>query len=149
MSNSRYYQPEIETMSLEEMQALQSEKLVKQVRHIYDNVPYYRAKMERKGVTPDDIHGIEDLHKLPFITKDDLRDQYPKGFLAVDQSEECIVIGGGVAEALGKSLLPVFEASFRDNLFGLNPEDIEIRLSELGDDAVAVGAAILARESSK
>ena len=64
-------------------------------------------------------------------------------------SPECIVIGGGVAEALGKSLLPVFEASFRDNLFGLNPEDIEIRLSELGDDAVAVGAAILARESSK
>ena len=88
---NRYYQPEIETMSSEDMKKLQSEKLVKQVKHIYDNVPYYRAKMERKGVTPDDIHGIEDLHKLPFITKDDLRDQYPKGFLAVDQSK-CVRI---------------------------------------------------------
>ena len=47
MSNNRYYQPEIETMPLDEMRALQTEKLKKQVRHIYDNVPYYRAKMER------------------------------------------------------------------------------------------------------
>ena len=64
-------------------------------------------------------------------------------------SPECIVIGGGVAEALGESLLPVFEASFRANLFGLRPEDVVIRLSELGDDAVAVGATFLARENSK
>ena len=91
MSNTRYFQSDIETMPLEQMKALQSEKLVKQVRHIYDNVPYYRAKMEKKGITPDDIHGIEDLHKLPFITKDDLRDQYPTGFLAVPQSE-CVRI---------------------------------------------------------
>ena len=91
MSNNRYYQPEIETMSLEEMRALQTEKLKKQVRHIYDNVPYYRAKMERKGVTPEDIQSIDDLHKLPFISKDDLRDQYPTGFLAVPQSE-CVRI---------------------------------------------------------
>ena len=91
MSTNRYYQPEIETMPLEDMRALQSEKLVKQVRHIYDNVPCYRAKMEAKGITPDDIKSIDDLHKLPFITKDDLRDQYPTGFLAVPQSE-CVRI---------------------------------------------------------
>ena len=91
MSNTRYFQPEIETMPLEEMRALQTEKLKKQVRHIYDNVPYYRAKMERKGVTPEDIQSIDDLHKLPFISKDDLRDQYPTGFLAVPQSE-CVRI---------------------------------------------------------
>ncbi len=77
----RYYQPEIETMSVEELKALQSERLVKQVKHVWDNVPYYRKKMEEKGVTPDDIKGIEDLHKLPFITKDDLRDAYPYGLL--------------------------------------------------------------------
>ena len=88
---NRYYQPEIETMSLEDMKKLQSEKLVKQVKHVYNNVPYYRDLMDKKGVTPDDIHGVEDLHKLPFLTKDDLRDQYPTGLLAVPQSE-CVRI---------------------------------------------------------
>ena len=78
----RYYQKDMETMPLEEMKALQSEKLVKQVKHVWDNVPYYRALMEEKGVTPDDIHGVEDLHKLPFLTKADLRDAYPYGLLA-------------------------------------------------------------------
>ena len=78
----KYYQPEIETMPVEQIKALQSERLVKQVRHVWDHVPYYRKKMEEKGVTPDDIKGIEDLHKLPFLTKDDLRDAYPYGLLA-------------------------------------------------------------------
>ncbi len=78
----RYYQPEIETMPVEELKKLQSDKLIKQVRHVYDHVPYYRNLMEEKGVTPDDIHGIEDLHKLPFLTKADLRDAYPYGLLA-------------------------------------------------------------------
>lgn len=77
----RYYQPEIETMPVEQIKALQSERLVKQVKNVWDNVPYYRAKMEAKGVTPDDIKGIEDLYKLPFLTKDDLRDAYPYGLL--------------------------------------------------------------------
>ncbi len=78
----RYYQKDIETMPVEALKKLQSEKLVGQVRHVYDNVPYYRALMDEKGVTPDDIHGIEDLHKLPFLTKADLRDAYPYGLLA-------------------------------------------------------------------
>lgn len=77
----RYYQPEIETMPVEKIKALQSERLVKQVKHVWDNVPYYRKKMEEKGVTPEDIKGIEDLHKLPFLTKDDLRDAYPYGLM--------------------------------------------------------------------
>ena len=80
----RYYQPEIETMKLEDMQALQSKRLVAQVKHVYENMPYYREKMEQAGVKPEDIHGIEDLHKLPFLSKDDLRDQYPYGLLATD-----------------------------------------------------------------
>ena len=64
----RYYQKEIETMPVEEIKKLQSEKLVKQVKHVYENVPYYKNLMDEKGVTPDDIKGIEDLHKLPFLT---------------------------------------------------------------------------------
>jgi len=87
----RYYQKEIETMPVEEIKKLQSEKLVKQVRHVYDNVPYYRDLMDKKGVTPDDVHGIEDLHKLPFLTKADLRDAYPYGLLAKPLSE-CVRI---------------------------------------------------------
>ncbi len=78
----RYYQKDIETMSVEDIKALQSEKLVKQVKHVYDNVPYYRALMDEKGVTPDDIKSIEDLYKLPFLKKDDLREAYPYGLLA-------------------------------------------------------------------
>ncbi|MBQ2896269.1 MAG: phenylacetate--CoA ligase [Oscillospiraceae bacterium] len=77
----RYYQPEIECASREDMIKLQSERLVKQVKHVWDNVPYYRKKMEEKGVTPDDVKGIEDLHKLPFLTKSDLRDAYPYGLM--------------------------------------------------------------------
>lgn len=79
---SRYYQPEIETMSRDQLRALQSERLVQQVRHVWNDMPYYRKKMEEKGVTPDDIRGIEDLHKLPFLTKADLREAYPYGLLA-------------------------------------------------------------------
>ena len=87
----RYYQKEIETMPVEELKKLQSEKLVKQVKHVYENVPYYRDLMDKKGVTPDDIKGIEDLHKLPFLTKADLRDAYPYGLLS-KPLEECVRI---------------------------------------------------------
>ncbi len=81
---SKYYQPEIETASVEEIKAIQSEKLVKQVKHVYENVEYYRNLMDEKGVTPDDIKSIDDLHKLPFLTKADLRDAYPYGLLGTD-----------------------------------------------------------------
>ena len=86
-----YYQPEIETMPYEELRQLQNEKFLKQVRHVWDNVPYYREKMEAKGVTIDDIHSIDDLHKLPFLTKADLRDAYPYGLMGKPLSE-CVRI---------------------------------------------------------
>jgi len=70
-------------MPYEDMVRLQNERLVDQVRHVYKNVPYYRKKMDEKGVTPDDIKSTEDLRKLPFLTKDDLRDAYPYGLLAI------------------------------------------------------------------
>ncbi|MBQ2273620.1 MAG: phenylacetate--CoA ligase [Clostridia bacterium] len=91
MEEQRYYQKEIETMPVDELKKLQSEKLVKQVKHVYENVPYYRALMDEKGVKPEDIHGIEDLHLLPFLTKSDLRDAYPYGLLAVPL-EDCVRI---------------------------------------------------------
>ena len=86
-----YYQPQIETMSRDEMHALQSARLVKQVKHVYDHVPYYRALMEEKGVEPGDIRGVEDISKLPFLTKNDLREAYPYGMLAVPL-EDCVRI---------------------------------------------------------
>lgn len=79
-----YYQPEIETASHEEILAIQNAKIVKQVKHVYDNVAYYRKKMEEKGVTPDDIKSVDDIKKLPFLSKADLRDAYPYGLLGTD-----------------------------------------------------------------
>ena len=76
-----YYQPEIECASREKIIEIQNEKLVKQVKHVWDNVPYYRKKMEEKGVSPEDIKSIDDLHKLPFLSKADLREAYPYGLM--------------------------------------------------------------------
>ena len=88
---ANYYQPEIETMPYEQLRQLQNERLVKQVKHVWDNVPYYRKKMEEKGVTPADIQGVDDLHKLPFLSKADLRDAYPYGLMGKPMSE-CVRI---------------------------------------------------------
>ena len=86
-----YYQKEIETASHEQIRAWQSERLVKTVKHVYENNKYYRKLMEEKGVTPDDIKGVDDLHKLPFLTKDDLREAYPYGLMSKPLSE-CVRI---------------------------------------------------------
>jgi len=88
---TKYYQPEIECASQEQIKAWQDERLVKQVKHVWDNVPYYRAKMEAAGLTPEDIKSRDDLHKLPFVTKDDLRECYPYGLLAKPLNE-CVRI---------------------------------------------------------
>lgn len=87
----RYYQPEIECASREKIQALQDERLAAQVKHVYENVPYYRKKMEEKGVMPDDVKSTKDLYKLPFLSKADLRDEYPFGLLAVPL-KDCVRI---------------------------------------------------------
>ena len=78
----KYYQPDKETASREQLTDWQNKGLVETVHRVYENVPYYRKKMDEKGVKPEDIKSIEDLHKLPFLTKDDLRDAYPYGLLA-------------------------------------------------------------------
>lgn len=79
----KFYQSDIETAPRETIHALQSERLARTVRHIYDNVPFYRKKMEEAGVTPKDIQTVDDLQKLPFSYKQDLRDTYPYGLFAV------------------------------------------------------------------
>ena len=91
MEKRKYFQPEIETMPAEKLRELQSEKLIKQVKHVYEHVPYYRNLMDKKGVKPEDIRGIDDLKKLPFIEKSDLRETYPYGMLAVP-TDECVRI---------------------------------------------------------
>lgn len=87
----RYWNQEIETMSFEDMRKLQNERLAAQVKHVYENVKYYRDLMDEKGVKPEDIQSVDDLHKLPFLTKSDLRDAYPYGLLAKPLSD-CVRI---------------------------------------------------------
>lgn len=81
------WQPDIETMPREQLKKLQSERLVNQVARMYKNVELFRNRMNEKGLKPEDIHGVEDLHKLPFSYKQDLRDWYPYGLFAVPMSE--------------------------------------------------------------
>lgn len=87
----KYWNEEIECMPREQMKKLQDERLAAQVKHVWDNVPYYRKMMEEKGVTPDDVKSTDDLHKLPFLTKADLREAYPYGLLA-KPLDECVRI---------------------------------------------------------
>lgn len=84
---SKYWNESMECAKLHEMRALQSCRLSQTVRRVYEKVPFYRDKMIAAGVTPDDIKGIEDLHKLPFVVKQDLRDTYPYGLFAVPMDQ--------------------------------------------------------------
>lgn len=86
-----YFQQEIECAPVERIKAIQNEKFLKQVVHVYKNVKYYRDLMDAKGVKPEDIRSLDDINKLPFISKSDLRDSYPYGMLGVPLSE-CVRI---------------------------------------------------------
>ncbi|MDR2533135.1 MAG: phenylacetate--CoA ligase [Oscillospiraceae bacterium] len=82
-----YYLKEIECSPRHELESLQSFRLSKQIRHVYENVAPYRAKMDEAGIKPEDIKSIADLARLPFTTKQDLRDNYPYGMFAVPMSD--------------------------------------------------------------
>ncbi|MCL2024072.1 MAG: phenylacetate--CoA ligase [Oscillospiraceae bacterium] len=82
-----YYQPEIETASPEKMREIQSERLQKMVRNCYNNVPFYKKKFDEMGLKPEDIASIDDIVKLPFTVKQDLRDNYPYGLFAVGRDK--------------------------------------------------------------
>ena len=81
------WNPSKETMSRDTMRAIQSARLVKLVKYVYTNVPFYRHKMQEVSVDPGDIQTIDDIVKLPFTTKQDLRDNYPYGLMAAPMSE--------------------------------------------------------------
>ena len=81
------FNPEIETLKAEAIRSLQEERLIKLVKYAYERVPMYREKFQEKGITPDDIKSLDDVSKVPFTYKDDLRRHYPYGILAVPLAE--------------------------------------------------------------
>ncbi len=82
-----YYQPEIETMPVDELRALQLDRMKRSMRHAYENVDFYKKSFAEAGVTPDDLNTLDDLVKFPFVIKQDMRDAYPFGLFAVPQRE--------------------------------------------------------------
>lgn len=84
---SEYFNPEIETASREYLSALQSASLIKMVYNCYNNVPFYKKKFDEIGLKPQDIKSIQDITKLPFTVKQDLRDNYPFGLFAVPKDK--------------------------------------------------------------
>ena len=110
----RIRDPKVECMSRDEMTALQSERLVKLVERVYKNVTFYHEKMKALGVEPGDIKGVEDIDKLPFTTKEDLRENYPFGLLAVPKSQVARV--QGTSGTTGKLTLASYTQSDVDLL---------------------------------
>lgn len=84
---AKYFSPEIETASRDYLHAIQSARLIKTVKRCYENIPFYKAKFDEMGLKPEDIHSIDDIGKLPFTVKQDLRDHYPFGLFAVPREE--------------------------------------------------------------
>lgn len=82
-----YYQPEIETMPREELEALQLERLQTLVKRVYEKIPFYKESFDKAGVSPEDIKSLDDLTKLPFTVKQDMRDAYPFGLFAVPRKD--------------------------------------------------------------
>lgn len=122
----RCYTPELETMSVSKIKELQSERLIKQVAHVYTNVPYYRKRMMEAGLQPVDIKTVDDLHKLPFTDKKDLRDTYPYGLFAVPMRE--VLRLHASSGTTGKQIV-----------VGYTKEDLEIWDELVARQLVAVG----------
>ena len=108
MSEPRIYQPDMECMNPEQKKALQSERLRKTVKHVYDNVTLYRERMNAKGISPEDIQSVDDLKLLPFTEKTDLRDTFPFGLFAVPKEE--IVRIQGSSGTTGKPIVSGYTA---------------------------------------
>jgi phenylacetate-CoA ligase len=87
--NGKYWNEKIETMPTEEIKNHQLKKLKVQVNHCYENSGFYRKKFDSVGLKPEDIKSLDDLHKIPFTVKNDLRDNYPFGMVAVESDEIC------------------------------------------------------------
>ncbi len=97
------YNPERECMDREALRKLQSERLIETVKRVYENVPMYRERMDKKGVKPEDIKSVDDLKLLPFTEKTDLRDEFPFGLFAAPKSD--IVRIQGSSGTTGKPIV--------------------------------------------
>ena len=122
-----YWQKEIETASRDQITAWQNERLCNTVEHVYENVEHYRRRMDEAGVKPGDIKTIEDITKLPFTCKQDLRDTYPYGMFAVPMSE--VVRLHASSGTTGKQIV-----------VGYTKEDLEIWEDICARQLVAAGA---------
>ena len=100
---NKIYNPEIECMSREAIREMQNERLQKTIRLVYDKVEVYRKRMDEKGVKPEDIKTVDDLHLLPFTQKTDLRDYFPYGLFAADLKD--IVRIQGSSGTTGKPIV--------------------------------------------
>ena len=125
--NLRYFQKEYECMSLEQLRELQGKRLSENFRHVYENVEYYRKRCQEAGITPDDVKSIDDLDKIPFTCKDDLRQTYPYGLFAVPQKD--VVRIHASSGTTGKQIV-----------VGYTKEDIDIWADCAARQLVAVGA---------
>ena len=123
----KIWNPAMECMDREELVTLQGERLQRVVKHVYDNVSVYRERMQAAGVSPEDIRSIDDLTKLPFMEKVDLRDNYPFGLLAVPKSE--IVRVHGSSGSTGKPIIT-----------GYTAEDIDVWTEMMARSLAACGA---------
>lgn len=120
------YNPLIETMQRKEMERLQLDRLRSTVKNVYEHVPFYRKKFDELGIKPEDIQSLEDLTKLPFTIKNNLRDQYPFGLFAVSQ-EEVVRIHGSSG------------TSGKPTIVGYTAEDIEMWAEVVARSIVAAG----------
>ena len=107
------FNPEIECMSREDMRRLQTERLIEVVKRCYENVPFYKKKMDQKGIRPEDIKSIDDITKLPFTTKHDLRDEYPFGLQAVPMEQ--VVRVHASSGTTGKPVVATYTQNDLDN----------------------------------
>ena len=127
-----YYQPDIETMSREDLEALQLERLQALVKRVYQKIPFYKESFDKAGVNPEDIKSLADLTKLPFTVKQDMRDAYPFGLFAVPRKDvvrvHCSSGTTGTATVVGytkKDLDNWAELVARDlTMVGVRPNDI-------------------------
>lgn len=127
MANLKYFQKEMECMPEDQLKKLQGQRLAKNFRHVYENVEYYRKRCEEAVVTPDDIKGLDDLDKIPFTCKDDLRATYPYGLFAVPMKD--VVRIHASSGTTGKQIV-----------VGYTKDDLEIWNDCAARQLVAVGA---------
>ncbi|NLC45005.1 MAG: phenylacetate--CoA ligase [Clostridiales bacterium] len=125
----RYYESELETMPVSDIKDLQIERLKKQVAHVYSNVPYYKNLMDEISLKPSDIKGVNDLHKLPFTYKKDLRETYPYGLFAVPMRD--VIRLHASSGTTGKQIV-----------VGYTKEDLDVWDEIVARQLVAVGADV-------